>query len=55
MDHREILKGIGIGLAVGSAVSMALSSGHRRRKKHKNKAMRTIGEAVDTVTDRMGL
>ena len=55
MDHREVLKGIGIGLAVGSAVSMALSSGRRRRRKHKNQAMKAIGDATDKVTDMMGL
>jgi len=55
MDHREVLKGIGIGLAVGSVVSMALSSGRRRRRKHKNQAMKAIGDATDKVTDMMGL
>jgi len=55
MDHRDMLKGIGIGLALGSAISMAMSSGRRRKKKCKNHTIKAIGDVVDNVTDMMGL
>jgi len=55
MNHRDMLKGIGIGLVVGGAVSIALSSGRRKRKKCKGHTIKAIGEVVDNVTDMIGL
>jgi len=57
MEHRDMnmLKGVGIGLALGSAIYIAMSSGRRRRKKCKNHTIKAIGEVVDNVTDMIGL
>ena len=55
MNNRDILTGIGIGLAVGSAISMVVHSGRRKRKKCKNHTIKAIGEVVDNVTDMIGL
>ena len=54
-NHMDLLKGIGIGLAVGGALSLAMSSGKRRRKKCKNHTIKALGEVVDNVTDMFGL
>ena len=53
MNNMDLIRGIGIGLVVGGTLSMALSSGKRRRKKCKHHTIRAIGDVVDNVTDMM--
>lgn len=55
MNNTELLKGIGIGLIAGGAIQIVLTSGKRKRKKCKNHTIRAIGEAVDNVTDMLGV
>ena len=54
MRNQDLIKGFGIGLAVGGVLSIAMSSGKRKRKKCKNHTIRAIGTVVDNVTDMLG-
>ena len=55
MDNMKFLKGIGIGLVAGGAISIALTSGRRRRNKCKHHTIKAIGDVVGNVTDMLGL
>ena len=55
MNNRDLVRGIGIGLAVGGALSLAMTSGRRRRRRCKNQTIKAVGEVVDNVTDMLGL
>ena len=55
MNHMDLIKGVGVGIALGGLICLALSSGKRRRKKCKNHTIKAIGEVVDNVTDMLGL
>ena len=55
MDNMDFIRGIGIGLVVGGAVSLALSSGKRKRKKCKHHTIKALGEVVDNMTDMLGV
>ena len=55
MNNKELLKGIGIGLVAGGAISIAVTARGRKRKKCKNHTIRAIGDVVGNVTDMMGL
>ena len=54
MNNMDLLKGFGIGVLAGGALTVALASGKRKRKKCKNHAIRAVGEVVDNVTDMLG-
>ncbi|MCL2588730.1 MAG: hypothetical protein FWD84_04895 [Oscillospiraceae bacterium] len=54
MHNMDLIKGIGIGLIAGGAISIALTSGKRRQRKCKNHTIRAIGDVVDNVTDMLG-
>ena len=54
MNHMELLKGIGIGLAVGCTIRLAVSSGKRKRRKCKSHAIRALGKTVNSVTGMLG-
>ena len=54
MNNMDLLKGIGIGLVTGSALSIAVASGRRRKRKCKNHTIKAIGDVVDNVTDMLG-
>jgi len=55
MNNTDLMRGIGIGLAVGSVIGLAMTSGKRRRRKCKNQTIKAVGEVVDNVTDMLGL
>ena len=55
MNNVDFMKGIGLGLIAGGAISIALTARGRRRKKCKNHTIRAIGDVVDNVTDMLGL
>ena len=55
MSNMDLCKGIGIGLLIGGAISLAMSSGKRKRKRCKNHTIKALGEVVDNVTDMLGL
>ena len=53
MNKMSFVKGIGVGMIVGSAVGMVVSP-----RKHKNslgKTIKSIGSAVESVTETIGL
>jgi len=51
MSSLDLLKGIGIGLVAGGAITMAVGSGKRKKRKNKHHTIRAIGDVVDNVTD----
>lgn len=55
MKHMDLMRGIGIGLVAGGAISMALNSGRRRRKKCRNHTIKAVGDVVGNVTDMLGM
>ena len=55
MNNTDLLKGVGLGIALGCTISMAVSSGKRKRKKCKHHTIRAIGDVVDNVTGMIGL
>ena len=62
MNGMSFAKGIGVGIIVGSTVSMAVASSTSKQKKYPNKknnvvgkALRTMGEIVDNIGDSIGM
>ena len=51
MNTRNFAKGIGIGMAVGAAMSMSISSLNKKNgKQHKvSRALRTMGDVVENI------
>lgn len=54
MNHHDLIKGIGIGLVAGGALSIAVTSGGQKRRRKKGNTMRAVGEVVENVTDMFG-
>ena len=46
----DFVKGVGAGLVVGAAAGAVLTANNRRMRKSKHGAVRSIGEAVNSVT-----
>lgn len=53
MNNMNFVKGMGVGLMVGSAIGMAVASPKKNGKKIVGRALKTIGEVVEDVTDAM--
>jgi len=54
MACKNFLTGMGIGLALGSAIGAAATSGKKPRKVV-GRAIKTVGRIVDELGDAMGL
>ena len=52
MKNMSFIKGIGIGMIVGSAVGMTVSP---KKKGGLGKAIKSIGSAVESVTETIGI
>ena len=53
MNNMSFIKGIGVGMVVGSTVGMIVSP--RKHKGGLGKAIKSIGSAVESVTETIGL
>ena len=53
MSNMSFIKGMGLGVMVGSAVGMIISP--RKQKGGLGKALKSIGAAVESVTETIGL
>lgn len=53
MNNMSFIKGIGLGMVVGSAVGMVVSP--RKHKGSLGKAIKSIGSAVESITESIGL
>ena len=53
MNKMSFFKGIGVGMIVGSAVGMAVAP--KKRKGGLGKAIQSIGSAVESVTETIGI
>ena len=54
MNNKDLIKGISLGLLAGGAISIAVSSSKRKRKKCKHHTIKAIGDVVGNVTDMLG-
>ena len=52
MNNMSFIKGIGVGMVVGSAIGMAVAP---KKKGSIGKAIKSIGAAVESVTESIGL
>ena len=52
MNNMSFIKGIGLGMIVGSAVGMVVAP---KKKNGLGKAIKSIGNAVESVTETIGL
>jgi gas vesicle protein len=53
MNSMNFVKGVGVGLVLGSAVSMVVMP-HNNKRNGKNmigKALRTMGEVIESISD----
>ncbi len=55
IDNTNFLKGLGLGMVVGSAVSMAVKAGKNDTKNAWGKTLKSMGEVVENVTGVLGL
>lgn len=55
MHKTNFLVGMGIGLGVGSAAVIGLSSNKKSSKNLVGKTLKTMGEVVDAVSNSIGL
>lgn len=55
MDNTTFLKGLGLGMMVGSAISMAVKSGKNDSKNTWGKTIKSMGEVVENVSGALGL
>ena len=54
MTQHPFLSGMGLGILAGAALSMAMEPKKRDLKRKARKAMRTVGELADDLSDTMG-
>jgi hypothetical protein len=47
-------KGVGLGILVGSAIGMAVAAPKKNGKKMVGKALRSVGEVIESINDAMG-
>ncbi len=56
MNTTQFLRGMGVGVAVGAAISMAVTPRAKSmRKSPAGKAIKAVSEVMDNITDAMGL
>ncbi len=56
MSKKQILGGIGVGVAVGAAVSMAMAPRHRFFKRSTTgKAIKAVSQMMDHIVDAIGM
>ncbi|MCD7917399.1 MAG: hypothetical protein LUF84_02915 [Clostridiales bacterium] len=57
MTKTNFLRGMGLGVAVGAAIGIAMTPKRQRLLKntHTGKAIRAVADVMDNITDAMGL
>ena len=55
MDNSTFLKGLGLGVVMGSAISMAVRSGKSDSKNAWGKTSKSMGDVVENVSGVLGL
>ncbi|HHU22170.1 MAG TPA: hypothetical protein GXZ52_01940 [Clostridiales bacterium] len=53
-NGKNFVKGVGVGLMVGSAIGMAVATPKKNGKKMVGKALRSVGEVIESLNDAMG-
>lgn len=57
MNQARFLRGVGLGLAVGAvtATAMAMKPKKKNMKSSAEKALKAMGDAVETISEHMGM
>ena len=55
MDNTTFLKGLGVGMVVGSALGMVMRGDKKEDKNAWGKALKSMGEVVENVSGVLGL
>ena len=55
MQNAQFMKGMGVGAAVGAALAVAVRPHHKSVKSSAGKAIKAVGEVVETISDAMGM
>ena len=55
INNGTFIKGLGVGMVVGSAISMAVKGGRNENKNAWGKALKSMGEVVENVSGVFGL
>ena len=55
MDKKNVILGIGMGLAVGGLTAMAMKPKKRSMKTTVGKTLKTMSDVVESVSDALGL
>jgi gas vesicle protein len=55
MNNMNFVKGMGIGLVVGSTIGMVVAPKKNNGKKVIGKYLRGVGEIIDNVSDAIGM
>ncbi len=57
MNAKNFAKGVGVGMAVGAAMSMSISAANKKNgKQHKvSRALRTMGDMVENIGNTFGM
>jgi len=54
MSHRGFFKGVGAGLLIGTVLGMSCMPDKKRGKRMLGKAIKSVGEVIQDVTDAIG-
>ncbi|MGI6028410.1 MAG: hypothetical protein ACOX81_03240 [Candidatus Heteroscillospira sp.] len=55
MDNATFLKGLGVGVLMGSAISVAMKTGKSDNKNAWGKTIKSMGEVVENVSSVLGI
>jgi len=55
MENTQFMRGIGVGVAVGAALAVAMRPRHKSVKSTAGKAIKAVGEVVENISDAMGM
>ena len=55
MQNTQFIKGIGVGAAVGATLAVAMRPKRKSMKSVAGKAIKAVGEVVDSFSDVMGM
>lgn len=55
VNNMNFVKGIGVGLVVGSAIGMVMAPPKKNEKTTLGRAVRAMGTVIDSISDSIGI
>ena len=55
MNNMNFIKGVGIGLVVGSAIGMVAAPPRKNEKTTVGRAVRAVGTVIDSIAESIGI